>query len=85
LNAIEKGISKYKFIVYHGKMIQPDADGCSRLNWDKAKTKLIYQRKDIRLFQFTVPLGDTKEMEKQNVTFIKVRGHWLINTIDAVE
>ena len=84
-NAINKGIKKYSFVEYKGKFAQPNADGGSLLDWDKAKGKLIYQRKDIRLYQFTVPLGDTKEVSIQKVTFVKVNGEWLINAIDAVK
>ncbi|RDI38516.1 IseA DL-endopeptidase inhibitor family protein [Falsibacillus pallidus] len=83
-NAIKKGIKKYSFIEYKGKFAQPNADGGSLLEWDKAKGKLIYQRKDIRLYEFTVPVGETKEVSKEKVTFVKVNGEWLINAIDAV-
>jgi iseA protein len=85
LNAISKGIKKYKFIEYKGKMAQPNADGGSLLEWEKAKGKLIYQRKDIRLFQYSVPYGDPVQYAKQKVTFVKVKGKWQINAIDAVK
>ncbi|MEK5392783.1 IseA DL-endopeptidase inhibitor family protein [Margalitia sp. FSL K6-0131] len=87
LNAIDKAFKKYHFIVYKGKMAQPDADGGSLADWKNAKAKLIYQRKDVRLYQFTVPVPiDNKIVEtfKQNVTFVKVRGKWQINDFDAV-
>lgn len=84
LNAINKGMKKYRFIEYKGKMAQPNADGGSLLEWEKAKGKLIYSRKDVRLYQFTVPYGDPVQYEKQKVTFVKVKGKWKINAIDAV-
>lgn len=84
LNAINKGFKKYKFIEYKGKLAQPNADGGSLLEWDKAKAKLIYQRKNIRLYEFAVPYGETVQYEKRKVTFVKVRGKWQINEIDAV-
>ena len=84
LNAIYKGIKKYKFIEYKGKMAQPNADGGSLLEWEKAKGKLIYQRNGIRLFEFTVPYGDPVQYEKHKVTFVKVKNEWKINAIDAV-
>ncbi|AGX03979.1 MULTISPECIES: IseA DL-endopeptidase inhibitor family protein [Bacillaceae] len=83
LNAIDKGYKKYRFIEYKGKMAQPNADGGSLLQWNKAKAKLIYSRKDIRQFEFTVPYGE-KQHEKKKVTFVKVRGKWQINAFDAV-
>jgi iseA protein len=85
LNAIEKGIKKYHFIIYKGKLAQPNADGGSLLEWDKAKAKLVYKKNDVRLYQFTVPYGEKVEYDKRNVTFVKVRGHWQINAVDAVK
>lgn len=84
LNAIDKGLKKYRLVEYKGKMAQPNADGGSLLDWDKAKTKLIYQRKDIRQFEFTIPYGEKVQYEKRKVTFVKVRGKWQINDMDAV-
>lgn len=87
LNSIDKAFKKYHFIEYKGKMAQPDADGGSLADWKNAKAKLIYQRKDVRQYQFTVPVPvDNKIVEnfKQNVTFVKVRGQWQINAFDAV-
>jgi hypothetical protein len=83
-NAINKGMKKYRFIVYHGKLAQPNADGGSLLEWNKAKAKLIYQRKDIRLYEFSVPYGDPVKYEKRKVTFVKVKNKWQINAFDAV-
>ncbi|MDP4162526.1 MAG: IseA DL-endopeptidase inhibitor family protein [Bacillota bacterium] len=83
LNAITKGMKKYGFIGYKGKMAQPNADGGSIAQWDKSHAKLLYQRKDVRLFEFTVQLGDMKLYEKHNITFVNVGNKWLINDIDA--
>ncbi|OJH20105.1 hypothetical protein BLX88_03120 [Bacillus obstructivus] len=85
LNAIEKGVKKYRFIEYKGKLAQPNADGGSLLDWEKAKGKLIYSKKDVRLYEFSVPLGETGERSKEKVTFVKVKNQWLINAIDAVK
>ncbi|MGE6257251.1 DL-endopeptidase inhibitor IseA family protein [Heyndrickxia sporothermodurans] len=82
---IEKGIKKYRFIEYKGKLAQPDADSGSLLDWNKAKGKLIYKKKNVRLFEFSMPLGDLKQTEKIKVTYVKVKNHWLINSIDAVK
>jgi iseA protein len=84
LNAISKGYKKYRFIEYKGKLAQPNADGGSLLEWNKAKAKLIYSRKGIRQFEFTVPFGEKIQYEKKKVTFVKVRGNWQINAFDAV-
>jgi len=84
LNASEKGFKKYKFIEYKGKLAQPNADSGSLLEWDKSKVKLIYQRKNICLFEYTVPYGEPKMYEKRNITFVKVNNQWKINSFDAV-
>jgi iseA protein len=85
LNAINKAFNKYHFIVYKGKLAQPDADGGSSANWKEAKVKLLYQREGVRLYQFTVPLLlEIKINEKDNVTFVKVHNKWQINNFDAV-
>ncbi|MBS4175487.1 IseA DL-endopeptidase inhibitor family protein [Bacillus sp. FJAT-49736] len=83
LNAIEKGFKKYHFITYKGKLAQPNADFGSLLEWDKAKVKLLYQRKDVRLYEFIVPYGKNQN-SKQRVTFVKVGNKWQINDFDAV-
>jgi hypothetical protein len=84
-HAINKGFKKYTFVVYKGKLAQPNADHGSFLEWNKAKGKLIYQRKDIRLYEYTVPYGENKAFEKKKVTFVKVKNEWKINAIDAVK
>ncbi|PLT28135.1 IseA DL-endopeptidase inhibitor family protein [Peribacillus deserti] len=84
-NAIDKGFTKYKFIVYKGKIAQPNADGGSLLEWSKAKGKLIYQRTDVKQYEFSVPVPVSKKPEKVKVTYVKVNGHWKINAFDAVK
>ncbi|MGV3466700.1 MAG: IseA DL-endopeptidase inhibitor family protein [Heyndrickxia sp.] len=84
LNAIERAFKNHNFITYKGKLAQPNADGGSLLEWNKAKVKLLYQRKDVRLYQFTVPYGERVEYTKKNVTFVKVHNKWFINNFDAV-
>ena len=84
LNSINKAIKKYGFIEHKGKMAQPNADGGSILDWKASKAKLIYSRKDVRQFEFTVPVGETKTTEKKKVTFVKVNNKWQINDFDAV-
>ena len=85
LNAINKGITKYGFIEYKGKMAQPNADGGSLLEWEKAQGKLIYQREDVRLYEYLVPHGEPVEYAKQQVTFYNFKGKWQINAFDAVK
>jgi len=85
LNASEKAFKKYKFIEYKGNLAQPNGDSGSILEWEKSKVKLIYQRKNIRLFEFTVPYGDYKMYERRNITFVKISNQWKLNSFDDVQ
>ncbi|MFT4416603.1 NlpC/P60 family protein [Fredinandcohnia humi] len=62
-------------IVHEGKLAQPEADGGSILQWNKAVAKLISSKGNERIYKLTVPLGDTGQNEFfhvqcQNVTNI---------------
>ncbi|MGE8203228.1 IseA DL-endopeptidase inhibitor family protein [Heyndrickxia sp. NPDC080065] len=83
-NAIEKGLKDYRFIKYKGKLAQPVGDGGSALNWNKAKGKVIYKKKGVRLFEFSVPNEETEKTVKVKVTFVNVKNKWLINALDSV-
>ncbi|GIN88531.1 hypothetical protein J6TS2_49170 [Heyndrickxia sporothermodurans] len=85
LNAIEKGFKEYRFIDYKGKLALPVGDGGSTLNWNKAKGKVIYKKKDVRLYEFSVPNEETGKTVKVKVTFVKVKNKWLINAFDSVK
>lgn len=85
LNAINKGIKKYSFIEHKGKLAQPNADGGSLLDWKKSKLKLVYSKKDVRQYEFSVPSANKGQYQKKKVTYVKVNNKWLINAIDAVK
>ncbi|PLS14908.1 hypothetical protein CVD28_25655 [Bacillus sp. M6-12] len=84
LNSINKAIKQYSFIEYKGKLMQPNADGGTILQWEKATNKLIFSKKDVRQFEFTVPYGKTVKYTKKKVTFVKVNNKWQINDLSAV-
>ncbi|WP_409292439.1 IseA DL-endopeptidase inhibitor family protein [Peribacillus sp. SCS-37] len=84
-NAIDKGMKKYRFITYKGKIAQPNADGGSLLQWEKAKGKVIYKRQGVKLYEFAVPVPYSKTPEKVKVTYVYVMGSWKINAMDAVK
>ncbi|PLS18292.1 hypothetical protein CVD28_08405 [Bacillus sp. M6-12] len=84
LNAIEKGMKKYKVIEYKGKLAFAANDSAaSFIDWNKAKGKLIYQRTDVKLYEFKMPEVTANKIEKRKVTFVKVKNRWLINQVDA--
>ncbi|MDQ0221240.1 hypothetical protein ELQ35_20910 [Peribacillus cavernae] len=83
-NAIRKGLNKYHYITYKGKLARAVGDGGSMLTWSKAKVKLVYQRTNVRSYNFTVPTVEGDSV-KRNVTFYKSGSEWKVNQLDAVQ
>ncbi len=52
-----------RFITHNGKLAQPNADGGSILNWEKATIKLSTTSATVKKYELKVPLGDTKEID----------------------
>lgn len=51
------------FITRYGKLAQPNADGGSILNWDKATIKQTLNSTTVKKYELKVPLGESKEVE----------------------
>ncbi|PCD06945.1 hypothetical protein CMV16_15180 [Peribacillus simplex] len=83
-NAVEKGLTKYNYITYKGKLARPVGDGFSMLEWKKAKIKLVYQKQNVRSYNLTVPTVDGESV-KRTVTFYKSGSAWKVNQFDAVQ
>ncbi|CAH0155055.1 hypothetical protein SRABI96_00811 [Peribacillus sp. Bi96] len=83
-NAVEKGLSKYKYITHKGKLARPIGDGDGMLEWKKAKIKLVYQKLNVRSYNLTVPTVDGESV-KRTVTFYKSGSTWKVNQFDAVQ
>lgn len=60
-HAAEKFIKDRGIIVYKGKLAQPEADGGSLLQWEKAEAQFIRNDKSVKVFRLVVPVGDTTE------------------------
>lgn len=60
---IEKHIKDVGFVVHHEKLAQPNADGGSLLNWEKAEIIQLNSSTTIRKFELTIPLGETNDKE----------------------
>ncbi|MBS4174280.1 DL-endopeptidase inhibitor IseA family protein [Bacillus sp. FJAT-49736] len=82
-SAIKKAFSNYHLVEYKGKMIQPDADKGSILDWNKSKAEIIYKQGNTRKVEFTVPCGydDTATII---ATFMKEKGKWKINNFGSI-
>ncbi|MDQ0217659.1 hypothetical protein ELQ35_12890 [Peribacillus cavernae] len=83
-NSIQKGLNKYNYITYNGKLARAVGDGSSMLTWSKAKVKLVYQRPNVRSYTFTVPTVEGDSV-KRTVTFYKSGSKWKVNQFDAVQ
>ncbi|RHW37414.1 hypothetical protein D1B33_07660 [Lysinibacillus yapensis] len=62
----EKVAELYKqlgFITRDGKLAQPNADGGSILNWEKAKIKQTMNSTSVKKYELKVPLGDAQEVD----------------------
>lgn len=71
----ERGIIEHK-----GKMAQPEADGGSLLQWDKAKAVYLKTENKSRLYKLTVPVGESKELETFHAEVLYLQGKgWKIS------
>ncbi len=51
------------FITHNGKLAQPNADGGSLLNWEKALGTLTKGSTTVKTYELKVPLGELNEVE----------------------
>jgi len=59
----EKLIKDLDIIEHNGVLAQPNADGGSLLNWEKAKIKEISSSSQAKHFELTVPIGESSDYE----------------------
>ncbi|SOC16672.1 S-layer family protein [Ureibacillus xyleni] len=70
------------FITHNGKLAQPNADGGSLLNWEKATAKLIKSSTKSKTFEVKVPIADFGEYETNQVDLRFVEGiGWRVNKL----
>jgi iseA protein len=62
-SAAENFIRSNGIIEYNGKMAQPEADGGSILQWQKASTQFIKDEKNTKVYVLSVPVGSTNEKQ----------------------
>ncbi|MBY0121375.1 IseA DL-endopeptidase inhibitor family protein [Bacillus sp. S/N-304-OC-R1] len=71
----ERGIIEYK-----GKMAQPEADGGSLLQWDKAKAVYLKTENKSRMYKLVVPVGESKETQTFHTEVLYLQGKgWKIS------
>jgi hypothetical protein len=77
-DVIQSFKNRAKIFEYFGKLVQPNADGGSILNYDLAK---VVQKKDNgneKEFDVKVPLGNSYSFEVVHIVFQKTENGWRI-------
>lgn len=66
------------YIEKDGKVAQPNADGGSILQWDRAEVTLIQESENSKEYSFKVPYGDESDLQYETipvqVTFLPDKG-----------
>ncbi|MET3292078.1 hypothetical protein EDM56_00755 [Brevibacillus fluminis] len=81
--AVDAFIEHARIIVQEGRTAQPNADGGSILQWDKATAELAKESENMKQYEMKVPVGEGKEVQFQPVMVEMKREKgkaWLINT-----
>lgn len=78
-------IKKLGIIERKGLLAQPNADGGSILNWEKATMKETSSTATTKKFTLSVPLGDTREVEtlQGELRFEKGKG-WRVHSLETI-
>ena len=79
----EQFIKDMGIIQYRGKLAQPEADGGSLLQWDKAEAIHLKTDGKMQVFKLVVPIGETTEKSIYHVHFKQVaKKSWKIDTFE---
>nr|WP_106781026.1 DL-endopeptidase inhibitor IseA family protein [Lysinibacillus timonensis] len=80
---VEKLFKDLGFITHKGQLAQPNADGGSLLNFEKATIKLLEDSSNVKKYELTVPLGETGEVEtvKGELHYVDDEG-WRVHSIN---
>ncbi|NEU29242.1 tetratricopeptide repeat protein [bacterium LRH843] len=73
-------LEQTSFIIENGRLAQPNADGGSILNWENAVAIILSESEGEKTYQYTVPLGNTFDTVTIEVSFIKGKDGWKLNT-----
>ena len=81
---LEKLIKELGIIEHKGVLAQPDADGGSALNWEKAKIKETSGPNQGKHFEIDVPIGESSEYEELigELRYVKEVDMWLVHDLD---
>jgi WD40 repeat protein len=83
LEASQAFINQVGILEHHGRLIQPDDDGGSLLEFEKVKASLLDEKEDIKEYEIKVPLPEEVNLE-DSVFLVRVkkvqRLGWRIDT-----
>ncbi len=79
---VEKLYKDLGFIINNGKLAQPNADGGSLLNFEKATATLVSKSATVIKYELKVPLGDTNEVQSMigELRFVEGKG-WRVHSL----
>ncbi|SOC40041.1 DL-endopeptidase inhibitor IseA family protein [Ureibacillus acetophenoni] len=79
---VEKMFKDLGFITHDGKLAQPNADGGSLLDFEKATAKLISNSTTVKKYELKVPLGETNEVQTMiaELRFVEGKG-WRVHSL----
>jgi hypothetical protein len=80
-----KWFKKSNIIVYKGKTAQPEADGGSLLEWEKAKVEYVNTAKKTMFYRLIIPIGDTGTKEMRIVEIQKDKSTLKISKIPYLD
>lgn len=75
-------IKDHGFIKHKRRLAQLDADGGSLLQWEKATARELKSKKNKKVFELSVPVGETGTVDKFKVSYSYVKkAGWRISKI----
>ena len=80
----KKLIKELGIIEHKGVLAQPNADGGSSLNWEKAKIKEISSLVQAKHFEMEVPIGESSDYEALigELRYVKESEAWLVHRLE---
>ena len=81
---IEKIIKDLRIIEQKGVLAQPNADGGSALNWEKAKIKEISSSNHAKRFEIKMPIGDSSDIQTLTgeLRYVKEVEAWRVHRLE---
>ena len=73
-------IGRAKIVEYNGRLAQPNTDGGSLANYNKAKVQLTKESETEKEYDAYVPVGEGSNVEAVHTVYKKTTSGWKIYT-----